>query len=84
VNISLEFLFHYRCESCNLWWSVADLIPVQPVTVCPHCWSQNSVDSISYKTPAMLSSVQSEALKSLLMEIAGSLEVDREGDRNAP
>ena len=35
---SVEYLYHFTCEKCNLWWSIAlesDLIEV--AWFCPWC-----------------------------------------------
>lgn len=33
---SIEQLIHYRCGSCQAWWSVADRPPLRNIT-CPYC-----------------------------------------------
>ena len=45
MNYSVEKLFHFTCEHCSLWWSVAHVEPFDwPLTgnddmsmTCPHC-----------------------------------------------
>lgn len=42
MQVSLEFLFHYRCDHCNKWFSVADILPKFGTQMCCiHCgrWS---------------------------------------------
>ena len=36
---SMEYLYHYTCEKCKLWWSIAmEKDKWQPkVMWCPHC-----------------------------------------------
>jgi hypothetical protein len=36
---SMEYLYHYSCEKCKLWWSIAmEKDKWQPkVMWCPHC-----------------------------------------------
>lgn len=47
MKASLELLFHYRCDRCQKWWSVADIRPVAGATVrCPHCGDRNTVDGM--------------------------------------
>ena len=33
---SVEILNHFRCGSCNKWWSVADA-PIKKEWFCPWC-----------------------------------------------
>ena len=42
-----EHLYHYHCESCKRWWSVADIAPVIGGSfTCPHCGHAGEVGSI--------------------------------------
>jgi hypothetical protein len=42
-----EYLYHYHCESCNRWWTVADIAPVIGGSfTCPHCGHAGKVGSI--------------------------------------
>lgn len=44
LTISLEYLYHYRCPSCDGWWSVADKHPTPGQSaVCPHCGEWHKV-----------------------------------------
>ncbi len=44
VKVSLELLYHYQCDACQKWWSVADITPQPGETVwCPHCRNQDVV-----------------------------------------
>lgn len=36
LAISVEHLFHFRCFSCQKWWTVGDWI-IRSEIVCPHC-----------------------------------------------
>lgn len=43
----LERLYHYCCDACDRWWSVADLEPpIGSTTTCPHCGHVNTVEGI--------------------------------------
>lgn len=35
IDVSLEFLFHYQCRSCEYWWTIADRMPME--MFCPRC-----------------------------------------------
>jgi hypothetical protein len=47
MKVSLEYLYHFRCELCGHWWSQAD---IEPQTgdryFCPHCGHCNTVEAI--------------------------------------
>lgn len=35
---SLEFIWHFTCLKCNLWWSIPSMDKWQPRELyCPHC-----------------------------------------------
>lgn len=36
VIFSIEILIHFRCPTCQKWWSIGDPSP-QPTIHCPHC-----------------------------------------------
>ncbi|AFY74012.1 hypothetical protein Syn7502_01983 [Synechococcus sp. PCC 7502] len=47
MKVSLEFLYHFRCDRCDQWWSIADIKPqVGSEMSCPHCGHLNLVESI--------------------------------------
>jgi rRNA maturation endonuclease Nob1 len=43
--VALEFLFHFYCEECSRWWSVADVFPGETI-ICPHCGHRNTIEKI--------------------------------------
>jgi DNA-directed RNA polymerase subunit RPC12/RpoP len=45
--VSLEKLFHFRCCSCNQWWSVGDWKENKETTetTCPHCGTKAGIDT---------------------------------------
>ncbi len=47
MKVSLEHLYHYRCDTCQRWWTIADIKPeISSVVYCPHCGLQNIVEAI--------------------------------------
>ena len=53
MNYSKEILWHFTCEFCKGWWSVAASDKWHPkdapVVVCPHCGKhQKSDEDIGY------------------------------------
>ncbi|AFY69524.1 hypothetical protein Pse7367_1229 [Thalassoporum mexicanum PCC 7367] len=47
MKVSLEFLYHFRCDRCDNWWSRADIEPKPGDRVyCPQCGSVNTVEEI--------------------------------------
>lgn len=47
MKVSLEHLYHAKCDDCDKWWSVADRQPViGAIAYCPHCGYQNTVERI--------------------------------------
>lgn len=47
MQVSLELLFHYKCDRCQKWWSVADIHPVIDASVsCPHCGERSEVEGL--------------------------------------
>ncbi|NJK72263.1 MAG: hypothetical protein HC926_02535 [Synechococcaceae cyanobacterium SM2_3_60] len=47
MKVSLEYLYHFACESCQRWWSIADIEPhVGDPFNCPHCGHTNTVEVI--------------------------------------
>ena len=46
-TIYLEHLYHYSCQSCGGWWTVADIRPnAGDVFTCPHCGVTGEVGGI--------------------------------------
>ena len=45
ARVSIEILYHYRCNACSQWWSVADIAPGDRVA-CPHCFTAQPVEEI--------------------------------------
>ena len=48
----MEYLYHYTCEACKLWWSIAmEKDGWQPKRMwCPHCGNKKEyVTEIDYE-----------------------------------
>lgn len=45
-TLSIEILYHLRCGSCGLWWSIADRKPPLKV-VCPDCGTKGLLTTVS-------------------------------------
>lgn len=70
MKVSLELLYHYRCDQCQSWWSVADIYPARLDNIpCPHCAHMNAIESINYPLPEGLSAGQNLNLGFLLIGI---------------
>lgn len=47
MKVSLEHIYHYRCDRCDKWWSIADVQPtIGAISHCPHCGHKNVVEKI--------------------------------------
>jgi DNA-directed RNA polymerase subunit RPC12/RpoP len=47
MKVSLEFLYHFCCDRCKIWWSRADIEPqVDEKVYCPNCGHINIVEAI--------------------------------------
>lgn len=47
MKVSLEHLYHYQCDGCTKWWTIADIQPVVGNQIfCPHCGNANTVEII--------------------------------------
>lgn len=47
MEIYLEYLYHFKCEKCESWWSVGSVqVLVNEVYFCPFCGHENTVESI--------------------------------------
>lgn len=59
MRVSLEHLYHYCCDICEKWWTVADIKPeLSQVVYCPHCGIVNvvkGIDSYLAKTETEIS-----------------------------
>jgi phage FluMu protein Com len=48
VKVSLEKLYHYNCDNCDRWWTVADIVPLLGKLVnCPHCGILNTIEQVT-------------------------------------
>jgi DNA-directed RNA polymerase subunit RPC12/RpoP len=48
VKISLEKLYHYKCDNCDRWWTIADIIPqLGKLVNCPHCGLLNTIEEVT-------------------------------------
>jgi hypothetical protein len=46
-EVYLEHLYHYNCQSCKRWWTVADIPPaIGGSFTCPHCGHAGKVGSV--------------------------------------
>ena len=44
MKVSLELLYHFNCDRCSKWWTVADITPLAGAIVwCPHCGFEGRV-----------------------------------------
>ena len=47
MKVALEYLYHFRCDSCRAWWSQADIEPkAGDQFYCPRCGTLNTVETI--------------------------------------
>ncbi len=47
MKVSLEYLYHFRCDCCGRWWSQADIEPqIGEILYCPACGQANQVEQI--------------------------------------
>lgn len=43
----LELLYHYSCDFCKRWWTIADVSPIINMSMhCLHCGKQSIVESV--------------------------------------
>ncbi|WP_374825357.1 hypothetical protein [Aerosakkonema sp. BLCC-F183] len=51
--VHLECLFHYRCDRCDAWWSIADRRSlIGNFKICPDCGYHNTIEGIeSHESP---------------------------------
>ena len=61
MRVYLEFLYHFKCEHCTSWWSVADIEPkIGSDWLCPHCGAKNKVEVIqAHVDPAIYEVINS-------------------------
>lgn len=47
MQICIEYLYHYRCDACQQWWSVGDIQPIPGKTIyCLHCGTPDIVPDV--------------------------------------
>lgn len=74
MKTSLELLFHYRCNYCDSWWSVADLLPTHLTRIyCPHCGAVDGASEIDYQGVLNVNANQAANLAQLLENVAQDL-----------
>ncbi len=67
MQVSLEYLYHFRCDRCQKWWTRADNEPaINEITFCPYCGHENVVEGIQTFLNAAQSSIQNLDKKSCL------------------
>jgi hypothetical protein len=45
-SFSKETIWHFVCDSCKLWWSIASSDDWNPKQLyCPHCGIKNAIES---------------------------------------
>ena len=47
MNYSHEKIYHFTCEECSLWWSIAGTnikVEKKPVWYCPWCGHEHKPD----------------------------------------
>ncbi|MEH1789992.1 MAG: zinc ribbon domain-containing protein [Nostoc sp.] len=50
MKVFLEYLYHYRCDFCQKWWTVGDIQPnIEQELFCPHCGKSNTVEVIEHQ-----------------------------------
>lgn len=80
MKVNLELLYHYRCDHCQSWWSIADI----PPTVrsyghmkCPHCADDNRIDEIEYVLNKAFGDVEVDDITEVLRKVIGSLPLNK-------
>lgn len=43
MKVSIEILYHLRCDHCGAWWSSADRKP-KKIVGCPECFRENTIE----------------------------------------
>lgn len=82
MKISLELLFHYRCDSCDRWWSIADVPPREKWTQCPHCPVCPNIEGVEYQPAKGLSAEALQKLGAILKQVSKQLEEAGAQDAN--
>ncbi|MEE3717451.1 hypothetical protein V2H45_11875 [Tumidithrix elongata RA019] len=63
MKVSLEFLYHFRCDRCTQWWSRADIEPqLGEIVYCPYCGHENTVEGIQTFRDAARNATKSSCL----------------------
>ena len=76
MNVYLEQLYHYNCDSCQRWWSVSDISPqIGRQVHCVHCSQLNTVEKIRVK-PESLSLEEISKRSDKLFAIASADKID--------
>lgn len=45
MKVSVEILYHLRCDKCQAWWSIGDRHPQKRKSVfCPDCGHRNEIE----------------------------------------
>jgi hypothetical protein len=45
MKVYLENIYHFTCDSCNLWWSIGDFpFGMFKSLFCPYCGVTNKLD----------------------------------------
>jgi predicted RNA-binding Zn-ribbon protein involved in translation (DUF1610 family) len=42
-SISKETLFHFHCNECQKWWTIADIDQIKTVWFCPWCGKEKKI-----------------------------------------
>lgn len=46
-GVSIEQLHHFKCCSCNLWWTIGDFQTLnKDKVICPHCGTEAEINEI--------------------------------------
>lgn len=44
ITYCIEKLYHFRCNSCDKWWTIGDFeMKKQQILTCPHCGKVDEV-----------------------------------------
>lgn len=57
MKVALEYLFHFKCDSCEKWWTIGDYAnasdtyhikyTMNSIITCPHCKYENEIEEIN-------------------------------------
>lgn len=69
MKVHLEHLYHYCCDFCQKWWTIADIKPSSE-TICPHCGKRNPIEGIeSHDNTISITAPNPEAAKKAIAQI---------------